>query len=49
MRQALTLLLFDDDDKVTAEAQRDSPVSSAKPSPSAQDTAKINLPPTFAR
>ena len=40
MRQALAPLLFDDDDKVTAEAQRDSPVVPAKPSPSAQDKAR---------
>jgi len=37
MRQALAPLLFDDDDKATAEAQRDSPVVPAKPSPSAQE------------
>jgi len=40
MRQALAPLLFDDDDKVTAEAQRDSPVSPAEPSPSAQEKAR---------
>ena len=40
MRQALAPLLFDDDDKATAEAQRDSPVVPAKPSPSAQDKAR---------
>jgi hypothetical protein len=40
MRQALAPLLFDDDDKVTAEAQRDSPVAPAKPSPSAQGKAR---------
>ena len=39
MRQALAPLLFDDDDKATAEAQRGSPVAPAKPSPSAQDKA----------
>jgi len=33
-------LLFDDDDKATAEAQRDSPVVPAKPSASAQDKAR---------
>jgi len=37
---ALTRLLFDDDDKATAEAQRDSPVAPAEPSPSAQDKAR---------
>jgi DDE family transposase len=40
MRQALAPLLFDDDDKATAEAQRDSPVAPAKPSPSAQGKAR---------
>jgi hypothetical protein len=40
MRQALAPLLFDDDDKATAEAQRGSPVVPAKPSPSAQDKAR---------
>jgi hypothetical protein len=40
MRQALAPLLFDDDDKAAAEAQRDSPVAPAKPSPSAQDKAR---------
>jgi hypothetical protein len=40
MRQALAPLLFDDDDKATAEAQRDSPVVPAKPSPSARDKAR---------
>ena len=40
MRQALAPLLFDDDDKATAEAQRDSPVVPAKPSPSAQEKAR---------
>lgn len=33
-------MLFDDDDKATAEAQRDSPVVPAKPSASAQDKAR---------
>jgi hypothetical protein len=32
--------LFDDDDPATAEAQRDSIVAPAKPSPSAQDKAR---------
>ncbi len=40
MRQALAPLLFDDDDKASAEAQRDSIVTPAKPSPSAQDKAR---------
>jgi hypothetical protein len=40
MRLALAPLLFDDDDKATAEAQRDSIVAPAKPSPSAQDKAR---------
>ncbi len=40
MRQALAPLLFDDDDKATADAQRDSIVTPAKPSPSAQDKAR---------
>ncbi|MCA1854134.1 MAG: IS1634 family transposase, partial [Beggiatoa sp.] len=40
MRQALAPLLFDDDDQATAEAQRDSIVTPAKPSPSAQAKAR---------
>jgi hypothetical protein len=40
MRQTLAPLLFDDDDKATAEAQPDSPVVPAKPSPSAQNKAR---------
>jgi hypothetical protein len=40
MRQALAPLLFDDDDKATLDAQRDSIVTPAKPSPSAQDKAR---------
>ena len=40
MRQALAPLLFDDDDKATADAQRDFIVTPAEPSPSAQDKAR---------
>jgi hypothetical protein len=40
MRQAFAPLLFDDDDKAAAEAQRDSIVTPAKPSPSAQAKAR---------
>ena len=40
IRQALAPLLFDYDDHATAEAQRDSIVAPAKPSPSAQDKAR---------
>jgi hypothetical protein len=40
MRQALAPLLFDDDDKATADAQRDSIVAPAKASPGARDKAR---------
>jgi Transposase DDE domain len=40
MREALAPLLFDDDDPASADAQRDSPVAPAEPSPSAQDKAR---------
>ena len=40
MRQALAPLLFDDDDKATADAQRDSIVTPAKPSPKAKSKAQ---------
>jgi hypothetical protein len=44
----LAPLLFDDDDKATAEAQRDSPVAPVKPSLSAQDKARtLRMPEDF--
>ena len=41
MRQALAPMLFDDHDRVAAEALRSSPVAKARPSPAAKRKAKI--------